>query len=68
MEGVIMANEITATETMAKSRIVNERELSVEELDAATGGVLPQGFMGAVWLGIVAGFHDAGGHVYLSNN
>jgi hypothetical protein len=63
MEGVMIANETTA-----KDSVVNERGLTVEELDAATGGVLPQGFMKAVWTGVIVGFIEAGGGVDLKPN
>ena len=59
----MIAKEMTAT-----GSVVNERELTVEELDGATGGTLPEGFMSAVMIGVLRGFTEAGGGVYLSNH
>lgn len=56
------------TELTSTRDVVDARELTVAELDAATGGTLPAGFMKAVWMGVVAGFAEAGGQVYLTNH
>ena len=61
----MIAKEMTATEMKATGGAVSERDLSAEELDAATGGVLPEGFMDTVWDGIIKGFRYAGGTVVL---
>jgi hypothetical protein len=50
---------------MTTDSVLDKRELTVEELDAATGGVLPEGFMNAVKIGIVVGWLKAGGAVAL---
>ena len=57
------ATETTAKDTTAKGGDVNELELTAEELDAATGGVLPDGFLIAVEVGIAKGVLDSGGSI-----
>jgi hypothetical protein len=55
-EVMMIEQEMTAT-----GSIVNERELTVEELDAVTGGRLPEGFVEAVAFGMMKGIFEAGG-------
>jgi hypothetical protein len=50
---------------MTTDSVLHKRELTVDELEAVTGGVLPEGFMNAVKIGIVVGWLKAGGAVAL---
>jgi len=59
---------MATTETTATGSVVNERELTAEELDAATGGTLPEGFLLTIRLGIAKGILESGGSVTLSGN
>jgi len=52
-----------AKDATAKGGDVSERELTAEELDAATGGVLPDGFLIAVAVGIAKGVLESGGRI-----
>ena len=48
---------------MTAGSVADKRELTVEELDAITGGVLPEGFAQAVGFGIMLGIVEAGGRL-----
>ena len=52
----MIEQEMTTTDS-----VMNERELTVEELEAASGGVLPEGFAQAVAFGIMLGVFESGG-------
>ena len=54
-------------ERMTTDRDLDRRELTVEQLDATTGGALPEGFMSAVKLGMLEGWLEAGGTVTLGS-